>query len=250
MQSVQGTPKDPKTGIITLMRKFDADVFDRTEPQRVAARQAAERKAEAARVEAERKAELLRQEEERKAEIAHKLHEARLRLDEETRRMQRLIGAAAGLVSAEAGYEAALKKAADIRVGTDIERMHRQAAVLSGMNDRLSAAVSAKIAQQEAERAWIRREQELEAAKRFRLGALIAGLLLALGLYTGIFVTRKWRFTRQARAWRGTLDAAMQQYIRFYQEYTAFPTDSTSPVKRCSLSPRWRQMPPPCTCPR
>lgn len=212
-ESVQGTPKDPKSGIINLMRQFDADIFDRTDPKRVAARQAAQRKAEAAQREAERKAALEQQ-----------LRDARGRLDAETVRMKSLIEAAvASNVAVDAGYAAELAKTTTIRGGTDTDKMYRQAEVLSGMNDRLSTAVSAVQAAQAAEEERIRRAQEVEAAKRFSLGVLIAGCLLALGLYTGMFVKRRRRFAQQARAWRAKLDVVKQQYDRFYQEYTVFP---------------------------
>lgn len=38
VQSVSGTPKDPKSGIINMMRAIDAYLFEHTDPQRLAAR--------------------------------------------------------------------------------------------------------------------------------------------------------------------------------------------------------------------
>jgi len=51
LAKVTGTPKDPKGGIIDLMTKYDAAVFDKVDPERVAVREAeARKKAEVARL--------------------------------------------------------------------------------------------------------------------------------------------------------------------------------------------------------
>jgi len=222
-ESVQGTPKDPKTGIINLMRRFDWDVYDRTDPGRIAARQTAQRKAEAARKEAERKAAIIRQEEERKAAIAWKRHEARLRLDVEINRMETLTASASGLVDMDASYRSEMAKTAVIRRGTNSAEMNQQAMVLADMNNKLAAAVAEVQAIQAVKEARIHRVRQRRAAKGVGSIVLIGCLLLVLGVYTGTFVRRRRRFADQARQWRAKIAAAKQEYDRFYNEYTIYP---------------------------
>ncbi|KPJ86194.1 hypothetical protein AMJ57_00310, partial [Parcubacteria bacterium SG8_24] len=189
-RSVKGTPKDPKGGILALMRSVDAYLVDQTDPARIAARQEAERRA----VEARR------------------LRDARGALDSRILTLAGLLDGPADYLPADtAPYRDLLAKAKRIRQADDPGEMLAFADSMRSSIDTLSTYVG---------------ERRGEARARWWAGfvKLLVGGLLLFGLI--FFLVRRWRkyaslkasFVRSCAEWKERVGNASVKYVEFHNE--------------------------------
>jgi uncharacterized membrane protein YgcG len=129
--AVQGTPKDPKGGILRLIKAFDDYVYDQTDPDLLAARakEAERRAAEAAKLAATKAAE-------------ERLKTARGALDEQIQTLSDLLEEPAYLPKDADSYKSLLGKARDTRKEDIPEAMLAMAGEMKPSIEVLNKAVS------------------------------------------------------------------------------------------------------------
>lgn len=206
-RSVSGTPKDPKGGIIAMMRAVDEYLWAQTDPVQIAAReeaarQAAERKAAARKAAAE--AEVL-------AEAARKMRSARADLDAQTLRLNDLLTQTQDLPADIASYEDLLLKAKAARSRDDLAEMQEFTQSMRPSVDVLDAAVSASQTARAA--AFI-----AKALVVLVILASIIGILLAIRARRAKFrgLVKSWVETENA--WNERVTAASGRYVDFYSD--------------------------------
>jgi len=188
VRSVQGTPKDPKTGIIEMMNAVDEYLFDQTDPARIRARQEA----------AKRAAELER------------LRGAQGRLDEQVLRLEQLLKSPREYLPSDIhSYEVALDKARKVRLANNPDAMLREADSLLQSNDALEEHVQARAA--EAAR---RRLVEITEASAIALALVIAATIFLIRLLGYRRLRRT--FNSTADEWATRLLNAKSKYADFY----------------------------------
>lgn len=214
-EAVQGTPKDPKTGIINLMHAFDAHIYDSIDPARVAARQQAERlAAQQQRLHNARARKAAQQ-----AAKQQRLHNARLQLDEEIDRTDTLLATPAETLPTNLQTERnTLAAARRVRQGTDVPKIEASTAALRDINSMLDA-----LAAQHTEQ--VRQEDERRMAAEMRQGAKVAGIVLLFGvvlllctLRVRTYLRRRDHFQQMVREWVATIACTKKNYLRFYEE--------------------------------
>lgn len=187
-RAVQGTPRDPKTGIIEMMSAVDEYLFDQTDPARIRARQEAARRA---------------------AEL-ERLQNAQSRLDEQILRLEELLKSPrAHLPSDIHSYRVALDEARRVRLGDDPAAMLSEADSLEGSNNVLAAYV-----QERAAEAARQRMIEVTQASAIALGIILAVAIFLLRLMQYRRLRRA--FETEAQTWDARLLNAKGKYADFY----------------------------------
>lgn len=207
VRSVSRTPKDPKGGIIAMMKAVDDYLWSQTDPVQVAAR------AEAARVEAERKAAARKAAAaaEAAAEAARKMQTARGDLDTQTLRLEDLLAQTQDLPSDVTSYRDLLSKAKAARSRDDLAEMQEFTRSMKPNVDVLNEAVG-----------------KSQTARAVMLATHALELVVVLGIILGavLFVRArraKYRglvaaWTEAENTWNERVTAASGRYVDFYSE--------------------------------
>ncbi|MHB1456645.1 MAG: hypothetical protein ACYC0V_06995, partial [Armatimonadota bacterium] len=123
-RSVQGTPKDPKTGIIEMMKAIDNYLFSKTDPTLIAARKAAIEK----------------------AAKAQRLEEAQTNLDDQIQLMEGLLSKPKTYLPANVNdYRSILDNAEKIRINGDADALNAQSGILADKSLTLQQYVNKQI---------------------------------------------------------------------------------------------------------
>lgn len=188
-RAAKGTPKDPKGGIIAVMRSVDEYLFDQTDPARVAAR------AEAA----------------RKAEQARFLQGARGALDAEILRLDGLLKETDYLPSDTTAAAALLQKARELRQQDNPQTMLEMTASMRPSVDVLERHINLK--RSEARAAMF--------AVVFKWMLLAVSVIVALFLALrrrAFFIKQRTEFNGVVAEWEQKIKNAAGKYVDFYGE--------------------------------
>lgn len=187
-RSVQGTPKDPKAGIIAMMNAVDAYLFDNIDPARVAAKQAAREKAEHIRV----------------------LNDAQSRLDEQIGSLEQLLsGSQIYLPANTSEHRSALEKAKSNRISGNAIALNRYSEDLGHRNALLLQYINKKMAEE--------KQKELEHGLKIVLFSILSFIIMLILIFRFRNLARlKKSLDTTASAWETKLLNAKSKYADFY----------------------------------
>jgi uncharacterized membrane protein YgcG len=212
VEYAKGTPSDPKTGIIEMMKAVDAYLFDQMDPARIAAR-AEERK---------RQAEI-----ERKQRIQEQLDMARSSLDNEILRTESLLNSKASYLPGDAeSYKSLMLKAREVRRTDAKAQMLNAANSLKSSNDSLDSYIGKQKSEAFKAGAW-----------RFFVILLFFVAIFILGewiiRYVKLCQKLKLAFYTDLNTWKGKVQNAKDQYFARYYKRDGIITlqDSTGRTK-------------------
>lgn len=198
VKHIQGTPKDPKTGIIEMMKAVDGYLFDQTDPARIAARQEAERR----------------------AKVARELQSARSLLQEQSTRLLSVLNSPPAYLPADTRtYTVSVEQARKLLQTGNPASILAAAAEMRRKASNLEAYVQQK--QMEERTRLLAEEKRRREETRRKAGYGFLGIVF-LGLVAGRagqYRRLKSRFTKRASEWDERVLNAKNRYVQFYGDH-------------------------------
>ncbi len=196
--AMQGTPKDPRSGIVALAKSFDAFLVDRTDPVRIAAR------AEATRLAAARRAE-----EQRLATERQRLTDARGNLDSGILELSKLLASSRTVLPADtSSYRDLLAKAKQVRAKDDPAEMSTFAASMKPS----VATLRDHVAEQKSR----------ILGERMRISLIVVGIFTALIFVIGFIITRHRELRRLRQRFTSTANHVDEMVANASVRYVTF----------------------------